>query len=288
MDTNIANTVSSFRGDGRNKENDPRLVALPRPDTPPPQPVSSAVYQLGPRIRQTERHLDFAIYKDETAHEIPPPIREYYGSNVPALADISSGKKHKYAPHHVRHRKYDRWIKSAARRGEFLIRKGLRDAQRDDDAVSLAQRATGCYEWVTACDPRDVWLWVQDKGYHRCWNGIQKRRFVKFLEWMAPIVREAGDYGYLMIGGEEATARLIREKFETLGFQNLTVTLEKLGPKVLFTPCGEDRHVIHRRDFTSQDRRYIDVFWPEQWAPGEESNMGEMVKEALHRLGLVT
>ncbi|PON26535.1 hypothetical protein TGAM01_v204545 [Trichoderma gamsii] len=281
MNVNFANTVPTTRADGRNNGNSSRPVnALPRSDNPQRQPVASAAYQLGPRIRQTKQDLDFAIYEDETAHEIPQPRREYYGSNLPALADISSGEEYSYAQHHVWYRSCDRHIRAAARRGNDILKNALIALKRDYDAVPLVQRATGCYEWVIACDPQDVWLWVQDKGYHRRWNKIQKRLFVVLLEWMALIMREVqnSEDDHLMMATVRAKAQLIKQTFESLGLQNLTV--EKDGLKVLFIPCGEDKHVIYRRDFTREEQRYIDVLWPEQWAPGNERHLDELLRAA--------
>ncbi|UKZ69396.1 uncharacterized protein TrAtP1_010405 [Trichoderma atroviride] len=100
-----SNPISTTRGDDDSQENDaPFVNALPRPGTAQRQPVASTAYQLGPRIRQTKKYLDFAIYEDETVHPIPQSRREYYGSNLPALADIFSGRKYSYAPHNVWHR----------------------------------------------------------------------------------------------------------------------------------------------------------------------------------------
>ncbi|KAM0481912.1 hypothetical protein ACHAPX_003243 [Trichoderma viride] len=281
MNANFANTVSTTGASGRNNGNGSRPVnALPRPGTRQRQPVASATYQLGPRIRQTEKDLDFAIYEDETAHEIPQPRREYYGSNLPALADISSGKKYTYAQHHVSHRDSDRLINGAAMMGNDIWRNVLIAEKRAYDEVPLKQRATGCYEWVIACDPQDVWLWVQDKGYHRRWDKSQKRLFVEFLQWMAPTMREFRDSEdvRLMMERGRAKNQLIREKFERLGLQNLTV--ERDGPNVLFLPRGADKHVVYRRDFTKEEQRYIDVLWPEQWAPGNERNLDELLRAA--------
>lgn len=154
---------------------------------------------------------------------------------------------------------------------EFTIYEDETAHEMSDDGVSLLERVTGCFKWTVACDPRDVLRWVRDKGYHQRWNMDQKRRFVRFLDWMAPLVMEGGDSkgDPLMMAMDKAITRMINERFEELGLQNLA--LERGGPTVLFTPLEEDRHVIYRRDFTEHEQQFIDVLWPEHWAPGQES-----------------
>lgn len=274
MNVNNFNTVSNPIGDGSNKENNPRLAnALPRPgrrNRPQQQPLASVGYRLSPRIRLTEQHLDFPIHEDETAHDIPQPRREYYGSDLPALADVSNGHKYNYALHHTLYRKYDQLIDVAMRIGDDITRDALIVIKTNYDTVSMLQRVTGLYEWVAGCNPLDVWLWVQDKGYHRRWNEGQKIRFKGFLEWMA-LVRQARDSNSypLMIAMDKANSQIIQKKFEGLGLENLT--MKKGGLTVLFTPCGEDGYVIYRRDFTEFEQRAIDLLWPEHWAPGQET-----------------
>ncbi|KAM0512903.1 hypothetical protein ACHAPE_008406 [Trichoderma viride] len=274
MNANFANTISTTGASSRNNGNGSRPVnALPCPGTRQRQPVASATYQLGPRIRQTEKDVDFAIYEDETAYEIPQPRREYYGSNLPALADISSGKKYTYAQHHVSHRERDGLINRAAMRGDDIGRNALIAGKRAYDEVPLNNGPSGATR------------------YHRRWDKTQKKLFVELLQWMAPIMRDFRDSNIclvmevrnsedvrLMMESERAKNQLIKETFERLGLQNLTV--ERDGPNVLFIPCGADKHVVYRRDFTKEEQRYIDVLWPEQWAPGNERNLDELLRAA--------
>jgi hypothetical protein len=274
MDVPITNTVSTSVRDSNNKENDPRLANtlshFGRRNRSRIQPIASVRHQLGPRIRQTKQNLNILIYEDETAHEIPQPRPEYYGSNLPALPDVSNGQKYKYALHHVLHRKYDKLMNDTMISGDNMAMDELIAIEMNYDIVSLLERVTGCYLWTVEFDLRDVWLWVQDKRFHRRWDRTQKRHFVKFLGNMLPLVDEArdseGDPVKMLI--DRTNTWIIDRRFEELGLQNLV--MEKNGPTVLFTPRGEDRHVIYRRDFTEEEQRLIDILWPEHWAPEQE------------------
>ncbi|PTB37128.1 hypothetical protein M441DRAFT_149437 [Trichoderma asperellum CBS 433.97] len=229
------NTNTAFvnpAGDGGNKENDPHLPAVPpRPSrrNRPQQPVASAGYRLGPRIKLTKEDLDFAIYEDGTAQDIPEPRREYYGSNLPALPDITNGQMYNYALTHVLKRDYNELMYVALRTG---------------DKVAM-----------------DV-LIANEISYD------SRRGFTRFLRWMVPLVREAGDSegNAVMMAMDEVNTQIIMERFEELGLPNLTI--EKANLSVFFTPCGEDRHVIYRCDFTVEEQRLIDLLWSEHWGLG--------------------
>ncbi|KAL6898608.1 hypothetical protein GGI43DRAFT_384898 [Trichoderma evansii] len=253
MEMNIGNTVSNPAGDGGNKENDLRLLAVPprpRRRNRPQQSVASVGYHLGPRTKLAKKDFDFAIYEDETAHEIPQPRREYYGSNLPVFPDITNGQTYKYALTHVMNRDFDELMDEAIREQD------------------TSMRITGLYHWVAGCDPLDVWLSVQDKGYHRRWNEDQRQGFKRFLKWMELLVKEAGDYKDCpakMAIDERNTADIIA-RFGGLDLQNLTIEKAKLS--VFFTPGGEDRHVIYRRDFIMEEESLIDILWPEYWGVG--------------------
>lgn len=281
MDMDIADTVSSPAGDGSNKENDPRLVAV-RPDPSrrnrPRQPIASVGYQLDPRIRRTKKDLDFTIYEDETAHEIPQPRHEYYGSNLPALPEITNGQKYDYAIPHILSRAYKGLMNEALEAGADDLMALLITKEMDFNSVSLTERVTGFYQWDIGRNPLDVWLWVQDKGYHRRWNEDQRKSFREFLGWMVPLVQAAGDnHGEPILKAiDEANTQAIMERFEELGIWNLTI--EKAGLSVFFTPFGEDRHLVYKRDFTARDQGVIDAQWPEHWGPRQGSELDEMVQ----------
>lgn len=272
MEMNNTNTAFvNPAGDGGNKENDPHLPAVPpRPSrrNRPQQPVASAGYRLGPRIKLTKEDLDFAIYEDGTAQDIPEPRREYYGSNLPALPDITNGQMYNYALTHVLKRDYNELMYVALRTGDKVAMDVLIANEISYDSVPMLERVTGLYQWVAGCNPLDVWLWVQDKGYHRCWNNDQRRGFTRFLRWMVPLVREAGDSegNAVMMAMDEVNTQIIMERFEELGLPNLTI--EKANLSVFFTPCGEDRHIIYRCDFTVEEQRLIDLLWSEHWGLG--------------------
>ncbi|KAL6797374.1 hypothetical protein GGI42DRAFT_362029 [Trichoderma sp. SZMC 28013] len=254
-------------------------------DTPQPQPrpskrttrqplSTSTKYRLGPRIKLTEKDLDFEIYRDETAHDIPPWRREYYGSNLPALGEIHNDVKYKYATnHHVR------------RHHRILIRDAVEagDEQLADQLWNIAQehpctfeRLSAAYVWDLDCDALDTWLWVQDKGYDRNWTERQKQRFVEFLEWVKPIMER----GIIVAATDLAEAahvdewnnKIIPLQFKSLDLPNLDLFKDSMA-KLIFVPIGEDENILHRADFTEVEQACIDEQWngPGHWAPGEEA-----------------
>ncbi|KKP00759.1 hypothetical protein THAR02_07146 [Trichoderma harzianum] len=241
---------------------------------PPPPPPPPTKYCLGPRRKLTEEDLDFEIYRDETAHVTPPWRREYYGSNLPALGEIHNGVRFQYAANHTIRRHHRILIAAAVEAG---------DEQTADNLWNLAQDEPTNLEWMAAayvweldCDPLDVWLWVQDKGYDRNWTETQKERFVEFLQWMKPLMEMAMTVA--AVDREQAehidewNCHLIRGQFNSLGLSNLDITKSTLA-QVIFVPVGEDENVLHRADFTEEDQAWIDELWngPGRWAPGEEA-----------------
>ncbi|KAF3073995.1 hypothetical protein CFAM422_003343 [Trichoderma lentiforme] len=263
-----------------NKENEEVNEDTPKSEPRPSkrttcQPLPTPTkYCLGPRRKLTEEDLDFEIYRDETAHVIPPWRREYYGSNLPALGEIHNGVKFQYAASHTVRRHHRILIAAAVEVG---------DEQAADDLWNLAQdepttleRLAAAYVWELDCDALDVWLWVQDKGYDRNWTEHQKERFVEFLQWMkpvmemamvvAPVDREQAEHI------DEWNCHLIRGQFDSLGLTNLDITKSNLA-RVIFVPVGVDENILHRADFTEEDQACIDEQWngPGRWAWGEEA-----------------
>ncbi|KAK4063797.1 hypothetical protein Trihar35433_8505 [Trichoderma harzianum] len=269
----------TFLGDD-NKENEevnedtPESQPRPGKRTTCPPPPTPTEYRLGPRRKLTEEDLDFEIYRDETAHDVPQWRREYYGSNLPALGEIHNGVKFQYAASHTVRRHHRILIAAAVEAG---------DDQTADDLWNLAQDGptnlellAAAYVWELDCDALDVWLWVQDKGYDRNWTEIQKEGFVEFLQWMKPLMemamtlaafdREQAEHI------DEGNCHLIRRHFNSLGLSNLDITKSTLA-QVIFVPVGEDENILHRADFTEEDQAWIDENWyrPGRWAPGEEA-----------------
>jgi hypothetical protein len=280
--TNPLNTnfISQFLRDDDDKENCPyAAVVPPRPRRRNRRQGSAASigYQLGPRIKLAEKDLDFAIYNDETAHKIPPPQREYFGSNLPALPEIQNGVKFDYALHHVLRRNFEPLMDQAYAKGDQGMMETLIANYMNYDDVPMRERVTGLYQWSVGCDPLDVWLWVQHHGYHERWSEGKEADFKEFLEWMGMTMEAvAGSRARNKMALDDNNTRAIMEKFEELGLPNLTVEKANLV-HVYFIPSGVDKHVIYRRDFTEDEKEFLDLRWPEYWAPGEER---EVVEEA--------
>ncbi|RFU72353.1 hypothetical protein TARUN_9904 [Trichoderma arundinaceum] len=257
-----------------NKENWPNLML------PPPRPArriprqertASKMYRLGPRVKLTEKDLDFTIYRDETAHDIPPPRRQYYGSNMPALPEVKNGIKFKYALEHELRHKFRPLMQDAWARRDLEMMDKLRDNYYE--YVTVRERVTGSYGWSVACNPMDVCLWIEDKGYDRRWTRDQKVAFRVFLIWMGKVVHLAARHWSDPIALriiEKHNIQEIPKEFETLGLPNLTISKDSVT-FVTFTPSGEDKTVAYRAAFTEQEQELIDQRWPEYWAPGEEA-----------------
>ncbi|PNP57465.1 hypothetical protein THARTR1_02463 [Trichoderma harzianum] len=263
-----------------NKENEemdedtPQSQPRPRKRTTRQPRSTSTKYRLGPRIELTEKDVDFEIYRDETAHDIPPWRREYYGSNLPALGEIHNEVKFKYAVNHQVRRHHRVLIMDAVEAG---------DEQRADQLWNIAQeepntleRLGAAYVWDLDCDALDTWLWVQDKGYDRNWTERQKHRFVEFLEWVKPLMERA----IVVAATDRAEAahvdewnnKLIALQFKTLELPNLDLVKDSMA-QLFFVPIGEDENILHRADFTEWEQACIDGQWngPGRWAPGEEA-----------------
>ncbi|KAL7793803.1 hypothetical protein V8C37DRAFT_77775 [Trichoderma ceciliae] len=266
-------SISEFAGD-ENKENKPcTILPVPRPvrRTPRQAPKASRKYRLGPRIEISKNDLDFAMYRDETAHDIPPPQRQYYGSNLPALPELKNGEKFNYAlPHELRHR-FEPLMDEAYAKGDLDTMEKLLDNYYD--YVPIRERTTGLYHWTAGSNPLDVWLWVKDNGYHRTWAPVQEKSFQCFLKWMGRVICEAAGCciknpaeSKLL---DEENSRNIPAGFESLNLPNLTIEKANMV-YVYFIPSGVDKHIIHRYDFTEEEQEFIDKRWPEHWAPEEE------------------
>ncbi|KAH6603801.1 hypothetical protein Trco_007247 [Trichoderma cornu-damae] len=262
-----------FLGEHEDKENVPCTVQVPpRPcrHTPRPAAVPTSMYRLGRRIRAADTDVGAGIYRDETAHDTPPPRRQYYGSNLPALPEIENGAGFRYALVHEMRPRFAGLMNDAYANGDTYTMGNLR--HNHYGLVSIRERVTGLYSWNIGCSPLDVWLWVQDKGYHRTWSRTQKTGFREYLKWMGRSMvsvasRPASDPESELLNAENDW--LVPVRFWRLGLPNLT--LEKINlAYVYFIPAGADRPVVRRRDFTEEEQRIIDERWPEYWAPGEE------------------
>ncbi|KAM0255331.1 hypothetical protein ACHAQJ_005848 [Trichoderma viride] len=279
------NTISEFLGD-EDKENDPQAeVVPPRPRRRNCRQGSAASigYKLGPRIKVAKKDLDFAIYNDETAHKVLPPRREYYGSNLPALPEVKNGVKFEYALHHVLRRNFEPLMDQAFAKGDRGMMDTLVANYMNYDVVPMRERVTGLYQWSAGAASSDVWLWVQDKGYHRRWTGAQMESFQDFLEWMKMVVDATAGRAHdnqLMMALDDNNTRAIMEMFGELGLPNLKVEKANLV-HVYFIPTGVDKHVIYRRDFLKEEQDFIDLHWPGYWAPGEEREVVEEVEEMM-------
>lgn len=257
-----------------NKENLPNYgVNRPRPirHTPHQTPATSNGYRLGKRVELTDKDLDFVIYEDETAHDIPPPRRQYYGSNLPALPEVNNGQTFKYAmPHELRHQ-YARHMWEAHLRGDEARMDII--AYNYYDPVPIRERVTGHYHWNIGSAALDVWLWVQDRGYDRKWTPAQRTGFQAFLRWMKRTLERAAAAfcrsRLLFVVLDALSSHNIPIEFDRLGLPNLLIEKDSKAT-VFFTPAGEDKNVIHRRDFRDDEQEWIDERWPEYWAPGEE------------------
>ncbi|KAL7908299.1 hypothetical protein GGI35DRAFT_57498 [Trichoderma velutinum] len=269
----------TFLGDD-NKENEEPNENTPQSQTRPSkrtsrQPLSTSTeYRLGPRRKVTEKDLDFVIYRDETAHDIPPWRREYYGSNLPCLGEIHNEVKFQYAANHHVRRHRDILIEEALATGDEEMADNLWTIAQEEP--STLERLAAAYVWDVDCDVLDTWLWVQDKGYDRNWTLRQKQRFVDFLEWMKPLMESA----IVIAARDHAEAEhvdkwnqeLIGRQFETLELPNLLLVKESMA-QISFVPIGEDENILHRADFTELEQACIDASWdgPGYWAPGEEA-----------------
>ncbi|EHK18511.1 uncharacterized protein TRIVIDRAFT_225816 [Trichoderma virens Gv29-8] len=237
-------------------------------------PRKRTKYRLGPRRKLTDKDLDFLIYRDETADEVPPFRREYYGSNLPALSEIENGVRFQYAANHQIRQNHQTLIADALEVGDEELADRIWTAAQNEPRN--LERLAAAYVWDADCDPLDVWLWVQDKGYHRNWTLRQEQRFVDFLDWMAPLVQ--GNAIYKMNNPDEAddtnkwSTKVLELQFDSLDLPNLVLEMENMT-QVTFVPCGEDENILHRADFTKLQQDYIDAKWkgPGRWALGEEA-----------------
>ncbi|KAL7957320.1 hypothetical protein V8C34DRAFT_325428 [Trichoderma compactum] len=239
------------------------------------QPLSTSTkYRLGPRRKLTEKDLDFEIYRDETAHDVPPWRREYYGSNLPALGEIHNDVKFKYAVNHHVRRHHRILIADAVEAGDEQLADQLWNIAQEEP--NTLERLSAAYVWDLDCDALDTWLWVQDKGYDDSWTERQKQRFVEFLEWVKPIMERA-----VIVAATDLTEaahvdewnnKIISLQFQTLGLSNLDLVKDSMA-KLIFVPAGEDENILHRADFTELEQACIDDRWngPGRWAPGEEA-----------------
>ncbi|KAL7944019.1 hypothetical protein V8C42DRAFT_346382 [Trichoderma barbatum] len=234
---------------------------------------TSSTYRLGPHRKVTAKDLDFEIYMDETAHEVPPFKRGYYGSNLPALAETHNGVKFKYALSHTIRRDYDRLMVNALEAGNENLAGYLWNTKQEQPGN--LECLAGAYIWDVDCDPLDVWLWVQDKSYNRKWSLRQEQRLRDFLVWMRPLLESAAalvdsdpDEAMRL---DEWNENLIKLQFRSLNLPNMRV--KKLGmAQVAFIPRGEDENILYRANFTQLEQAYIDAEWrgPGRWAPEDQ------------------
>ncbi|PTB63131.1 hypothetical protein BBK36DRAFT_1127217 [Trichoderma citrinoviride] len=276
-----------FEGDtemlgSKDKENDPSLLPanLPEPGRRPrrrqqqqPQPQPQPQPRLRPRrkVKLTDPELDFEIFEDETATPGQPFQREYYGSNVPALGELKNGEQFDYAMAHSLRQNY-----------KYLMRLALENEDEDlykllinvyEDRYTTWQRFSGAMEWIVGCNPMDVWLWVEDKGYHKRWTKHQIVHFKEFLTFMNTCILNG-------IGVNDPVAAenldnwnttLITSRFKSLDLPNLHM-VKNNEMRVSFMPNGPDEKLLYRADYTAEELAVLDAGWegPGRWAPGEE------------------
>ncbi|TFB01823.1 hypothetical protein CCMA1212_006503 [Trichoderma ghanense] len=270
-----------------NKENDASLLPanLPEPGTrqrrpqpqPQPQPQHSgygrAPYRLGPRkkVKLTDPELDFKIFEDETASVGAPFKWEYYGSGVPALGELKNNERFEYTVEHQIRRQYYQLLDQSVRTGDddlFNLVERVRDQR-----YTTWQRFSGATEWTAGCNPMDVWLWVEDKGYHKRWTEHQVVQFKEFLQFMKTCILNAcrmadPDAAMAMDMWNET---LIKSRFKLLQLPNLHM-VKNSEVRVSFMPNGPDEKLLYRADFTPAELKILDAGWqgPGRWAPGEE------------------
>ncbi|PTB61503.1 hypothetical protein BBK36DRAFT_1097767, partial [Trichoderma citrinoviride] len=269
-----------------NNENDPSVLPanLPEPGTgsrrqqlAQPQAQHSrygqAEYRLGPRkkVSLTDPELDFEIFEDETATVGAPFKPDYYGSSVPALGERNNLEDFDYSVEHQLRRHYHQLLDQAIRTDDETLYDLIERVR--EQRFTTWQRFSGAIEWMAGSDPMDVWLWVEDKGYHRRWTDEQIVRFKEFLQFMKTCILSA-------IGMEDEVAAknlddwntsLLNGRFKGLGLTNLCM-LKHNEIRVSFMPDGLDEKLLYRADFTPEELEILDAGWggPGRWAPGEE------------------
>ncbi|KAL6862223.1 hypothetical protein J3F83DRAFT_767381 [Trichoderma novae-zelandiae] len=269
-----------------NKENDPSLLPpnLPEPgrrtrreprrqQQQPPQPrYTQASPPLRPRkkVKLTDPELDFKIFEDETASVAPPFKWEYYGTSVPALGELKNGERFEYTvAHQLRQRYVELREVAIDTRDEPLLNLLQRVMS---ERYTTWQRFSGATEWTAGCDPMDVWLWVEDKGYHKRWTQRQVEVFKDFLRFMNTCILSA-------VGLEDPQAAknmdmwntsLITGRFEAMKLPNLHM-VKNSEVRLSFMPNGPDEKLLYRADYTAEELKILDAGWqgPGRWAPGE-------------------